>query len=191
MLEIEIAGTAPGTLYDRLTLTGNAGLGGTLSIIRPNAFVPATGDSFDVITHTSVTGGFTTITGAFINFDRHFTTNVSANAVTLLVEGGAAGTDPSSMMTAINDAFDFFSGPNGLLAQWGTLFDFGNWSPDFAGFGIPAFNMPVVGQDIGTAFGLDSLLGNLSLGFIDPSNHRRSYRYISGILDALAHPDYD
>ena len=62
-LEIEIAGTIAGTQYDRLAVTGNATLDGTLAIV--SSFTPASTDTFDVLTATgTVSGAFASLTGA-------------------------------------------------------------------------------------------------------------------------------
>ncbi len=48
-LHLEIGGTMPGTEYDRLEISGNADLGGAVSLAFDPEFVPVVGDSFDVI----------------------------------------------------------------------------------------------------------------------------------------------
>jgi VCBS repeat-containing protein len=59
-LEIELSGTGtPGTAYDRLTVSGAATLGGALNVSLVNGFVPASGDSFVVMSYASATGAFT------------------------------------------------------------------------------------------------------------------------------------
>lgn len=60
-LEIELGGNAPGSQYDRLTIVGDAILGGTLDVSLINGFVPATGSTFQILT---AAGG---ISGAFAN----------------------------------------------------------------------------------------------------------------------------
>ncbi len=58
-LEMEIGGTSLGTEYDRLTVTGNAELDGTLDIVLLNGYEPAYGDSFDLFDWIGgATGGF-------------------------------------------------------------------------------------------------------------------------------------
>ncbi len=61
-LEIEIGGTAAGTQYDVISLSGFASLSGTLNVTLMTGFTPMVGHSFTIITGTtSVTGGFTTV----------------------------------------------------------------------------------------------------------------------------------
>jgi hypothetical protein len=47
-LEMELAGYLPGTEYDRLTVTGESMLDGTLSIVLLNDFAPVYGATFDL-----------------------------------------------------------------------------------------------------------------------------------------------
>ncbi|MCF7848391.1 MAG: PEP-CTERM sorting domain-containing protein [Kiritimatiellales bacterium] len=48
VLEMEIGGLILGTEYDRLTVTGEAKLDGTLSVLLLNGFAPSYGDTFDL-----------------------------------------------------------------------------------------------------------------------------------------------
>ncbi|HEX2120197.1 MAG TPA: DUF11 domain-containing protein, partial [Thermoanaerobaculia bacterium] len=57
-LSVEIGGTAPGTGYDRLAVTGNATLDGTLSASFFGGFIPTDNDVFDVVTYGSRSGNF-------------------------------------------------------------------------------------------------------------------------------------
>jgi len=50
VLNIQIGGTAPGTQYDRLLVSGNVTLGGTLNVTTTNSFVPAPGNAFQILT---------------------------------------------------------------------------------------------------------------------------------------------
>ena len=58
-LLIEIGGKAA-NLSDRLAVTGNAILSGTLNVILAKGFTPKAGDVFDIVTATAVTGDFAT-----------------------------------------------------------------------------------------------------------------------------------
>jgi T5SS/PEP-CTERM-associated repeat protein len=62
-LAIELAGTTPSTQYDQLRILGGAVTwGGTLQVSLSNGFVPAVGNSFDILDWTgSSTGAFATI----------------------------------------------------------------------------------------------------------------------------------
>ena len=57
-LEIELGGNTPGTGYDQLSVAGFALLAGTLEISLINGFVPAAGQSFDILSASSVLGTF-------------------------------------------------------------------------------------------------------------------------------------
>ncbi|HEX5222169.1 MAG TPA: hypothetical protein VFZ59_21625 [Verrucomicrobiae bacterium] len=59
-LQIEIGGTAL-TSFDRFNLTGAATLSGELSVSLINGFVPALGQTFDILTASVISGKFTTI----------------------------------------------------------------------------------------------------------------------------------
>jgi hypothetical protein len=60
-LTIEIAGTTPGTGYDQLAVSGTATIGGELAVTT-TGFVPMGTDVFQVLTATSVSGTFSTLT---------------------------------------------------------------------------------------------------------------------------------
>lgn len=60
ILTIELQGTAAGTQYDRLAITGDAILDGTLNAVLTGGFVPADGNMFDILTFASSTGVFAT-----------------------------------------------------------------------------------------------------------------------------------
>jgi len=60
-VSIEIGGTAVGTQYDRLAVSGAATLAGTLSVALINGYVANIGDSFVVLTAGSVSGSFATL----------------------------------------------------------------------------------------------------------------------------------
>ena len=62
-LQIELAGTTPGTQYDQLAVTGQASLGGTLALLPVNGFVPVAGDKFMVMTYSNRSGTFSSVTG--------------------------------------------------------------------------------------------------------------------------------
>src|SRR5439155_11536246 len=62
VLNIEIAGTTPGSQYDRLVVTGAAALAGTLTVSFLNGFTPSASDSFKVLQFASRTGTFDKVT---------------------------------------------------------------------------------------------------------------------------------
>ncbi len=60
-LHVEIAGTTPGAQYDRLVVSGQLTLAGTLEVTLLNGFVPAAGMEFDLWDAAAVSGGFDTV----------------------------------------------------------------------------------------------------------------------------------
>ena len=84
-LQTEIAGTTPGTQFDRLSVGGSATLSGTLAIVNDPAFDPAISDTFEVLSATSVSGAFSSLTGAQQPSGKTYSANYSADNVTLSV----------------------------------------------------------------------------------------------------------
>ena len=65
VLNIEVGGTTAGTGYDRIAVTGNAVLDGTLNVLQFGGYVPAPPERFQIITTTGTsTGVFTTVNRA-------------------------------------------------------------------------------------------------------------------------------
>jgi len=66
-LDMEIAGTVPGTQFDRLVVGGSAQLAGALNLFRLDGFVPLVGTSFELIeTAAGLSGAFGTINGSAV-----------------------------------------------------------------------------------------------------------------------------
>lgn len=86
-LDANIAGTSSGQ-FNLLTVGGAASLGGTLNIGLLNKFVPAVGDTFEILTARKVTGTFATVNGTKINDSEHFTVTYNSDNVTLTVVSG-------------------------------------------------------------------------------------------------------
>ncbi len=87
-LEIELGGAVAGTGYDQLEVAGFAFLAGTLELHLINGFVPAAGQSFDILNAASVLGVFdhVVLSGfpAGVGFDVSYGLNrVSITAVPL------------------------------------------------------------------------------------------------------------
>jgi len=61
-LNVGLGGTAAGQ-FDRIQVTGAATLGGTLNVSLVGGFLPAIGDTFEILTFASRTGDFATVTG--------------------------------------------------------------------------------------------------------------------------------
>ncbi|MFN2468821.1 MAG: hypothetical protein ABR521_11905 [Gaiellaceae bacterium] len=70
-LRIEIAGTSPGTQYDRLAVSGMATLAGTLSGVTSGGFTPTSGQMFQVVTFGSASGTFTTVNAPGFDVEYH------------------------------------------------------------------------------------------------------------------------
>ncbi|HXJ66377.1 MAG TPA: Calx-beta domain-containing protein, partial [Actinomycetota bacterium] len=84
-LQIEIAGASPGSGYDRLSLGAGATLGGTLAIDTAAGFTPSVGDSFGILTASSVTGSFGSVTGGTLAGGAFYDVRSNGGAVTLVV----------------------------------------------------------------------------------------------------------
>lgn len=62
--QVELAGTAPGVEYDRLTIAGDVSLAGELAVALIDGFFPTPGEEFEIMTFSSRSGEFDTVTGA-------------------------------------------------------------------------------------------------------------------------------
>jgi T5SS/PEP-CTERM-associated repeat protein/autotransporter-associated beta strand protein len=60
-LAIELGGTAPGTQYDQLIVTGNLSLAGALTVSLIDGFAPVAGHAFDILDWGSLSGTFASI----------------------------------------------------------------------------------------------------------------------------------
>jgi dipeptidyl aminopeptidase/acylaminoacyl peptidase len=61
LLDIELGGTAAGTEYDRLAVSGAAALDGALNVTLVNGFTPGLGDQFTILTYGSMSGAFRSV----------------------------------------------------------------------------------------------------------------------------------
>ncbi len=86
-LDANIAGASSGQ-FNVLNVTGAATIGGTLNIGLLDKFVPAVGDTFEILTAKKVTGTFATVNGTKINDSEHFTVTYNPDNVTLSVVSG-------------------------------------------------------------------------------------------------------
>ena len=62
-LTIELGGYTPGAGFDQLAVSGHAAIGGALNLSLINKFRPNVGDTFAIVTSSSESGNFSTITG--------------------------------------------------------------------------------------------------------------------------------
>jgi len=87
-LDIQINGATAGTNYDILKVNQTATLGGTLNITL-GSFTPTVGETFTILTASSVSDTFATVNGLAINGSEHFTITYNAGSVVLTVASGA------------------------------------------------------------------------------------------------------
>lgn len=85
-LDVRFASTKA---FSQVNVSGAVALGGTLNISFPTSFAPTIGSTFTILTGSSVTGKFATVTGLSINSTEHFQVTYNANNVTLTVVSGA------------------------------------------------------------------------------------------------------
>ncbi|MDX2442907.1 MAG: T9SS type A sorting domain-containing protein [Bacteroidales bacterium] len=83
-LNIEIGGTPTSENNDRLEITGDATLGGTLTISLIDNFVPAVGDTFEIVTYASYSEDFETINGLNTGTGVSFIVETGSEAIKLV-----------------------------------------------------------------------------------------------------------
>lgn len=90
-LNIELAGTTPGTQYDRVTVAGDVALAGTLDVSLLSGFKPSAGNSFSILTAGgSINGTFDDEILPQLNGGLKWDINYAAQSVSLNV-GGVLG----------------------------------------------------------------------------------------------------
>jgi hypothetical protein len=91
VLEIELGGAAAGQ-FDRLAVTGQALLDGSLNVSLINGFTPANGDSFDILDFGTIAGNFSTVNlpalGAGLTWDQ---SGLLTNGILAIIGGGLIG----------------------------------------------------------------------------------------------------
>jgi hypothetical protein len=98
-LDIELGGTSPGSQYDQLAVSRTASLSGTLNVATINAFQPAFGNSFQVLTFGSSSGNFATYnapslaSGLFL--DSVFSPSSGPTSMTVDIDRVAIGGAPA------------------------------------------------------------------------------------------------
>jgi hypothetical protein len=104
-MNVSIGGTTVGTKFSQLQVSGAASLGGTLTAALVNGFTPTVGQTFTVVTASSVTGTFSNSTIA-ISSTEHFAVSYTSTGVVLTVASGpvskSASTALISQMAAAN-----------------------------------------------------------------------------------------
>lgn len=88
-LFVGVGGTQAGSQYSQLTVSNGASLNGTLNIKLLNNFVPSIGDTFTILTGSTINGQFSQVNGTQINSTEHFEVNYTPTALTLTVVSGA------------------------------------------------------------------------------------------------------
>ena len=86
-LFIDIGGTTPGNgpgNHDQVNVVGNASLGGQLILSPFNGFVPVSGDKFVIMTDSSETGTFTSVSGTSPAAGLTYTPVYLSNSVVVL-----------------------------------------------------------------------------------------------------------
>ncbi len=107
-LAVTVAGATPGLLLGQLQVSGTGTLAGTLSITTDPAFSPALGQTFTIVTCTTCTGKFSTLTGQLIppSNTNAYAVMVATTNVTLTVKKAAdlkiTGSAPSSVTHSTN-----------------------------------------------------------------------------------------
>ena len=97
-LRTEIAGTTPGTQFDRLSVGGTATLDGTLAIENAPAFDPAVSNTFEILSAASVSGAFSSLTGAQQPSGKTYAATYNADDATLsLTQSPPSNTSPPSI----------------------------------------------------------------------------------------------
>jgi hypothetical protein len=86
-MNVSIGGTTVGTQFSQLQVSGVASLGGTLTAALVNGFTPTVGQTFTVLTASSVAGTFSNSTIA-INSTEHFAVSYTSTGVVLTVASG-------------------------------------------------------------------------------------------------------
>ena len=88
-LEIELAGTTPGTQHDVVRVGGHVALNGTLDVVLLGGFVPQPGDEFEILTFASRSGDFARYTGLDLSGGVKLRPTFDADSLTLLAEAPA------------------------------------------------------------------------------------------------------
>jgi len=97
VLDIELAGTTPGTQYDRLDASGSAAtLGGTLNVSFTGGFTPAGGEQFTVFTFGSHTGDFATVNLPALSGGLTWQRTLTPTSMVLTVSGAFVGAPPGT-----------------------------------------------------------------------------------------------
>jgi hypothetical protein len=114
---IEIDGTTIGTEYDRLDVSGNFGLAGTLNVSIGSGFTPDLGNSFNALGFETVSGSFTTING--LNIGGGLVLDTIWESTYLALDVVSAGAPPGETITwtGAGDGTNWVDGSNWDLGR--------------------------------------------------------------------------
>ncbi len=96
-MDIFVDGTAPGSGFSQVNITGTAAIGGTVNIILKNGFTPAPGQTFSFLNAAAVSGTFTQVNGASVTY--------GPNGVTL---GNVTGVTGAPQLSIQNEGQNVF-----------------------------------------------------------------------------------
>ncbi|MGA2867268.1 MAG: hypothetical protein ABSF95_22555, partial [Verrucomicrobiota bacterium] len=96
-LRLQLAGTAPGTGFDQLAVSGAATLGGALDVALTNGFQANNNDTFLVLANASRNGVFASFPSVALGNGRYLNPVYLTNGVQLVVAG------PNPTLTALLD----------------------------------------------------------------------------------------
>ncbi len=103
VLDLEIGGTAAGSGFDQLNVSGSVALAGTLNLTVIGNFVPAPCDSFQVITYSSRTGGFSSINGLAAGSGMFFRADLGNNGLSLVAYNTASEVNVSASTVDVTE----------------------------------------------------------------------------------------
>jgi len=88
LLEIELVGTNPASEFDQLQVAGNAFLDGTLDVSFMDSYVPQYGDSFEIVSASSLSGEFETRSLPSLPASLRWDIISDSESITITVTGG-------------------------------------------------------------------------------------------------------
>ena len=181
-LNIEISGLLAGTEYDRLEITGTANLSGMLNINLINGFIPAIGDTFEIMTYSSYNGNFSTInglnTGSGVSFD------VELNSTALKLITIATPNNPPSV-------FSLLAPPDSIVLSSADSINF-LWSKssDIDGDSL-FYNLNIFGTSLDTTIEniADTTFEFISAGYLQENTTYNWTMSVTDHIDTVACPD--
>ena len=128
-LTMEIGGAAPGSGHDQLTIQGAAILAGQLNVSFLNAFEPAATDFFALLSYASLSGTFSSVTGAVtpenITLDAAYGTQafvlVNEGAHAFFQPAGTVGTFTFQILTIPGFSYEIQYADSLPAASWNLL----------------------------------------------------------------------